>query len=90
MFFLDKKLSELIGEYEAIVFHKNVAIIQREAYKKHHDVAGLKNNILIEVDFKQKIKIGMSPRQVNTEYYNQQDRSCLGNCEMFLLLFYRF
>lgn len=53
-------------------------------------MAGLKNNILIEVDFKQKIKIGMSPRQVNTEYYNQQDRSCLGNCEMFLLFFYRF
>ncbi len=38
----------------------------------------LRNKILIEVDYKQKIVIGMSPRQVSGEYYNQEQRSCLG------------
>ena len=33
---------------------------------------------MIEVDFKQKIVIGLSPRQVSSEYYNQLSRSCLG------------
>ena len=41
------------------------------------DVNLLKNNILIEIDFKQKILIGTSPRQVNSEYYNQELRGLL-------------
>ena len=34
--------------------------------------------LFIELDFKQKILIGMSPRQINREFYNQQQRSVLG------------
>lgn len=67
-----------MNDYEALLFHKNVSKIQREAYKKHLKVDHLKGKILIELDYKQKIKIGLSPRQVSDEYYKQKERSCLG------------
>lgn len=70
--------SSLLDQYETIVFHKNVARVQREAYKNHHTVEKLRNNILIEMDFKQKIKIGLSPRQPSPEYYEQKDVTYLG------------
>lgn len=70
-----------IKDYQQIIFHQNVARAQRQAYINDHkninDVN--KNKILIEIDFKQKIVIGMSPRQVGREYFEQQVRSCLGN-----------
>ncbi|CAF1115489.1 unnamed protein product, partial [Brachionus calyciflorus] len=58
-------------------FHKTVASRQREAYNQ------MKNNlesdyILIEIDWKQKILIGMSPRQTSLEYRNQKTRTLLG------------
>ncbi len=28
--------------------------------------------LLIEIDFKQKIKIGLSPKQINSEFYRQK------------------
>ena len=65
-------------EYITIIFHKNVAKSQREAYKKHLTLPELRNKILIELDYKQKIKIGMSPRQISSEYYEQKERTCLG------------
>ena len=66
--------------YEAIMFHKNVAHCQRLAYNEQHkSVESLFGKILIEVDFKQKIVIGMSPRQISSEFYDQIMRSCLGN-----------
>ena len=75
-----KTLSKQINDYETILFHKNIASFQREAYNRHRsDALQLENKILIEVDFKQRITIGLSPRQVNSEYYNQITRSCLGN-----------
>lgn len=77
-FFKIKKVLENLEDYEAIVFHKSVAKAQRAAYKEHLTVDGLRNKVMIEIDFKQKIKIGMGPRQVSSEYYNQQERSCLG------------
>ena len=42
----------------------------------------LRNKILIEMDFKQKIVIGRSPRQVNEEYYKQVQRTCLGSLNL--------
>ena len=45
---------------------------------QHKNARELANNILIEADFKQKIVIGMGPRQVSSEYYNQIAHSCLG------------
>jgi hypothetical protein len=60
-----------LENYEAIIFHKNISSIQRAAYNKHRtDLEGLKGKLLIEMDFKQKIIIGLSPRQVSSEYYN--------------------
>ena len=56
-----------------------MAFFQRKAYNEHHkNKDKLRNKILIEFDFKQKIVIGMSPRQVNDEYYRQLQRTCLG------------
>lgn len=67
--------------FQVLLFHKNVARSQRLAYNyQHTNPEFLHNKILIEMDFKQKICIGMSPRQVNAEYYNQVLRSCLGKC----------
>ena len=61
------------------MFHKNVAKAQRSAYNvQRKDVNVLRDKILIELDFKEKIVIGLSPRQINKDYYNQQLRSCLG------------
>lgn len=69
-----------LKDYETVLFHKNIAKIQRTAYNKHtSDSEKLTGKILIEVDFKQKIVVGMSPRQVSSEYYTQISRSCLGS-----------
>lgn len=75
-----KQLIDELKDYEAILFHKNVAHCQRIAYNEQHkSVEDLFGKILIEVDFKQKIVIGMSPRQISSEFYDQIMRSCLGN-----------
>ena len=75
-----KILFILIIDYEAIEFHKKIAEIQRQTYNSHKkDIEFLKEKILIELDYKQKIVVGMNPRQVNKEYYNQISRSLLGN-----------
>lgn len=76
---LDKiKLFFLILDYQAILFHKKISEIQRNVYNDHKTVNFLKDKILIEMDFKQKIVVGMGPRQKSYEYYNQITRSCLG------------
>lgn len=67
-----------MDDYETISFHKLIAKAQRNAYKNHLNAENLKNKILIEIDYKQKIKIGFSPRQITREYYEQKERSCLG------------
>lgn len=68
-----------LENYEAILFHKNISSNQRGFYNKHRsDLENLNGKILIEVDFKQMFVIGLSPRQVSSEYYNQLSRSCLG------------
>ncbi|CAF0844074.1 unnamed protein product [Brachionus calyciflorus] len=81
---LETKLENLNGiiseikDFETILFHKNVARSQRSTYNEQKNADFLKDKVFIEVDFKQKIKIGLSPRQINSEYYNQISRSCLG------------
>ncbi len=70
---------DLVKKYEIVLGHKMIASSQRSAYNlQRKDKESLKNQILIEVDFKQKIAIGISPRQINKEYYLQELRSCLG------------
>ena len=81
-----KTIIEILQDYEALLFHKNVAKCQREAYNNQRkNVDLLRNNILIEMDFMQKIMIGLSPRQVSSEYYKQKARSCLGEMYFFII-----
>ena len=64
---------------DAVLSHKEIARLLREAYTKQiKSVDFLRGKLLIEADFKQKITIGLSPRQMNNEYYNKQNRTCLG------------
>jgi hypothetical protein len=50
---------------ENLIFHKNVAFFHRKAYNEHGQVKdNLRDKLLIEFNKKQKIVIGMSPRQV--------------------------
>jgi len=78
-----KDFIEFSKDYDSILFHKHIASAQRNAYNfQRKNVENLKNKILIEVDFKQKVTIGLSPRQVSSEYYNQITRSCLGKFEL--------
>ena len=73
---------------KVIEFHKQIANFQRKAYKNHlqnHNNI-LNTSILIEFDYKQKISIGLSPRQVSSEYRNQQVRSCLGIILLFIII----
>ncbi len=69
-----------IEDYQSILFHQNIAYSQRVSYSHQiKNIDFLTNKLLIELDFKQKFVIGLSPRQVSREYYNQTMRSCLGN-----------
>ena len=74
-----KELCENLYNYEAILFHKNIAHHQRMAYSNSRkNIEKIRTELLIELDFKQKFVIGMSPRQASSEYYEQKSRSCLG------------
>jgi hypothetical protein len=70
-----------IQDYQTILFHKNVAKAQRSAYKNHLKAEQLRDKILIELDYKQNIKIGLSPRQIK-EFVKENERKIL-----FYLLF---
>ncbi len=79
-----KMVVQDIKDYQTILFHQNIARSQRSAYNNYlKNSKDLKNKILIEIDFKQKFLIGMSPRQVSREFYNQIFRSCLGLLKIF-------
>jgi len=74
---------------EAICEHKLNASFQRDAYnfqRKNKDF--LKNKVLIDLDFKQKIIIGLSPVQVNSEYYNLENRTLLGKYFIASILYF--
>lgn len=76
---LHKLAIDKINDLKEVEYHKKIALQQRNEYNSmRKDVNLLKKNILIELDFKQKIVIGTSPRQVNSEYYNQELRGLLG------------
>lgn len=51
---------ELLLDYDSLLFHQHIARAQREAYNKHRsNVDELRNKILIEIDFKEQIVIGL-------------------------------
>ena len=75
------KINELI----AIQFHRKIAQVQREAYNKmRKDKLLLKDALLIDIDFKQKIVIGSSPRQISSEYFKNIQKSLLGKLLIFI------
>ncbi len=74
---MHEKIKECLNKIKLLDYHYSIATLQRRSYVE------LKNNIkddqiFIEIDFKQKIRIGMSPRQINSEYFKQQLRFVLG------------
>lgn len=74
-----KSSLEKIRTIELIQYHYQISRRQRESYKNMLNDKNLFNSaILIEMDYKQKILIGMSPRQVSGEFYNQQTRNLIG------------
>ena len=74
-----KSMIEIQRNLTTVIGHRTNADTQRKAYNfQRKDKESLRKQILIEVDFKQKIVIGLSPKQINKEYYNQEVRTCLG------------
>lgn len=72
-------MKKKLRNYGLVNYHRMVANFQRETYNLHRkSVLALKDKLMIVVDYKQKISIGMGPRQVNSEYRNQQLKICLG------------
>jgi len=70
---------DTLRKFSIVLEHRKAADNQREAYNlQRKNKEAIRQQILIEVDYKQKIIIGLSPRQINKEYYNQEVRTCLG------------
>jgi hypothetical protein len=62
-----------------IQYHRSIADKQKEKYNMStKDPDLLKDSILIEMDYKQKIVYGASARAVSEEYYLQKQASFLG------------
>ena len=73
-----KKILERLRKIELLDFHYNISRRQRESYNR------LKQNvpddtIFLELDFKERIKIGLSPEQISQEFYRLKSRYVLGN-----------
>ena len=66
-----------LDKIEILDWHHSIATRQRIKYNSMKEKLP-EDYIFIEIDFKQKIVIGMSPRQIGQEYYNQQQRTVLG------------
>ncbi|RNA02663.1 ubiquitin carboxyl-terminal hydrolase 7 [Brachionus plicatilis] len=68
---------ELFTKIESINLHSDIANRQRDSYNSMR--LNLENDyILIDMDWKQKIMIGLSPRQPSNEYRNQVSRTLFG------------
>ena len=60
-----QEIIENIKDFQEVEFHRSVAKRQRAAYnEQRNDVQLLKNKLLIEFDFMEKIKTPMGPREV--------------------------
>lgn len=74
-----EKIIQKLEKYEIVLGHQEIAKIQRDSYNlQRKSKLILEKNILIEIDYKQKISIGLSPIQKSSEYYKQELRTCLG------------
>jgi hypothetical protein len=75
-----KNLIDMTMQYQSILYHKKIAQLQRNSYnsQRKNENNFLKDKILIELDFKQKIVIGSGPRQKSEDYYKQEVKTLLG------------
>ncbi|RNA12862.1 hypothetical protein BpHYR1_013257, partial [Brachionus plicatilis] len=69
------ELMNLFTKIESINLHFEISKRQREAY---NSMRLNEDYIFIEMDWKQKIMIGLSPRQPSNEYRNQLSRTVFG------------
>ena len=70
-------IEDCLKKIKLLDYHQSIANLQRRNYsdakKNLQD-----GEIFIEIDFKQKIRIGMSPRQINSEFFKAKLRYLLG------------
>jgi hypothetical protein len=71
------RVSEYLKKINLLDWHRSIATRQRASYNTMKSNFP-KDSIFIELDYKQKVNIGLSPRQPSEEYYNQKQRSILG------------
>jgi hypothetical protein len=70
---LINSIRKRISEIELLDYHHSIAQRQRKSYVDMKENLP-EGSLLIEIDFKQKIKIGLSPKQINSEFYRQKSR----------------
>ena len=59
-----------VKDYQEVEYHRSVSITQRESYNRDcKDKVLLSHKILIEFDFKEKIIVGIGPREVNITHF---------------------
>lgn len=72
-----KSVMESLDDLETLEYHRSIAEKQRSSYKTMKDNLA-KDTLFIELDYKEKLKIGLSPVQISKEFYSQKQRSLLG------------
>jgi hypothetical protein len=56
--------------------NKKIADIQRNSYNEmKNDIQLISESILIEIDYKQKIHLGIGPTNTSGDFYEEQQRS---------------
>jgi hypothetical protein len=56
--------------FKSVIYHKSIAIRQRNSYNNERLSPDLLNGkIVIEIDYKAKMLLGLGPRQLNSEFY---------------------
>ena len=72
-----ENLVQKLKKIELLDFHYSIAKRQRERFNYlKHNVP--EDSIFIVFDFKEKVKIGLSPEQMSQEFYNLKSRFVLG------------
>jgi hypothetical protein len=58
-----------LKDYQEVEYHRSVSVTQRESYNKDcKDKELLSRKVLIELDFKEKIIVGIGPREVTLTF----------------------
>jgi len=74
-----EKILQVTEKYSIIEEHRSNADRQRKSYNmQKKNTSFLKNKLLIELDYKQKIIVGLSPRHINREFFELEQRVFLG------------